>query len=437
VKFTGNVAYSETAFLGIVEVTPPPTTPALSIDDVIVNEADGTITFTVTRTGDLSGASSVSYNTSDDSAFDSSDYTAASGTVNFASGEATQTIIVSITDDNDIEDPETFKVTLSNPTGATISDSEGVGTINSDDVAPPPGPTEGADNLTGTAGVDIITGGAGNDALNGGDGSDKAIYTGNVSSYTIVDNGGTFTITDNRSGNPDGVDTLTNVEFAEFANGTLELGTDEFAPSGSILGTSGNDTINGTSGNDVIFGFSGNDTINASTGNDIVVGGDGHDILLGSDDLDTLEGGNGLDTILGGGGDDFIEGNAGADTLTGDGSGVQGGDLFVYRAITDSPFAGTTGSSLSYDQITDFQHDMPFEFISLSRIDPDGNPINGDQAFNFVNGPPSNASVGNVQIIPIDATHFSVVVYMPGDLTPDMVINVTSPGGLDQTDLIL
>src|SRR5262249_31988709 len=72
----------------------------------------------------------------------------------------------------------------------------------------------GADVFTGYAQNDTMTGGGGNDSLNGANGTDTAVYSGNKADYTITSNGSTWTIADNRGGSPDGVDTLTGIEFA-------------------------------------------------------------------------------------------------------------------------------------------------------------------------------------------------------------------------------
>ena len=67
-----------------------------------------------------------------------SDYVAASDTLHFGANQNTQTISVTINGDTKVEPNETFNVILSNATnGATISDSQGVGTITNDDVARP------------------------------------------------------------------------------------------------------------------------------------------------------------------------------------------------------------------------------------------------------------------------------------------------------------
>ncbi|MCA2717810.1 hypothetical protein, partial [Microcystis sp. M169S2] len=71
-----------------------------------------------------------------------------------------------------------------------------------------------ADNqLDGGTGNDTLNGGAGNDTLIGGAGTDTAIYAGNFADYTTSGSANNFTIVDNRSGSPDGTDTVENVEF--------------------------------------------------------------------------------------------------------------------------------------------------------------------------------------------------------------------------------
>ncbi len=123
--------------------------PTLSINDITVNEATGTATFTVTRSGATGAAASVDYSTSNGSATAGSDYTAiATGTVNFAIGETSKTISVDISNDSVFEGSETFNVNLTNATGATISDNQGVGTIKDDGTG-----TGGTDNDTPTLSI--------------------------------------------------------------------------------------------------------------------------------------------------------------------------------------------------------------------------------------------------------------------------------------------
>ncbi|TSB01856.1 beta strand repeat-containing protein [Sphingorhabdus contaminans] len=89
----------------------------------------------------------------------------------------------------------------------------------------------GNDFVDGDGGIDILIGGAGDDILNGGTESDTAVYSGNLSDYSIVQNvDGSFTITDLRGGSPDGVDTLRNVEFFQFADMTIPAGVPNTPP---------------------------------------------------------------------------------------------------------------------------------------------------------------------------------------------------------------
>lgn len=80
-----------------------------------------------------------------------------------------------------------------------------------------------ANLLKGGAGNDTITGGGGNDTIDGGSGIDTAVYSGNQTSYSISYNSATqtFTNADQRAGSPDGTDTVTNVEYFQFADGTV------------------------------------------------------------------------------------------------------------------------------------------------------------------------------------------------------------------------
>ena len=124
--------------LFVTWVVPTPGPPELSIDDVTVAEGNaGTVTavFTVSRSGGT-GASSVAWATENGSASAGSDYTGASGSVSFEGEETAQTISVSVLGDTDGETDESFFVNLTEPTGATLADSQGRGTIVNDDAAP-------------------------------------------------------------------------------------------------------------------------------------------------------------------------------------------------------------------------------------------------------------------------------------------------------------
>ncbi|WP_244623124.1 M10 family metallopeptidase C-terminal domain-containing protein [Bradyrhizobium sp. MOS001] len=89
-----------------------------------------------------------------------------------------------------------------------------------------------ANVLSGGAGNDTITGGGGNDTIIGGAGTDTAVNSGNRANYAVSYNSATqtFTIADQRSGSPDGTDTVTNVEYFQFADGMVASSTYSSAP---------------------------------------------------------------------------------------------------------------------------------------------------------------------------------------------------------------
>ncbi|MDP3176148.1 MAG: Calx-beta domain-containing protein, partial [Phenylobacterium sp.] len=112
--------------------------PTFTINDRTVNEDAGTITFTVTKTGQSELPSSVNYSVAQGSAQTPADYGAGlvdglSGTLNFAANVTTQTITLKVENDSLFETSENFFVNLSGAVGATISDNQGIGTILDND----------------------------------------------------------------------------------------------------------------------------------------------------------------------------------------------------------------------------------------------------------------------------------------------------------------
>lgn len=116
----------------------------ISINDVTVTEGNsGTTnaTFTVSLSRTSNVATTINFTTQDGTATAGTDYNSTSGTLTIPSGSTSGTITIQVIGDTNVEPDETFKVKLSNPPAhATITDDEGVGTIQNDDVAPPPEP---------------------------------------------------------------------------------------------------------------------------------------------------------------------------------------------------------------------------------------------------------------------------------------------------------
>jgi subtilisin family serine protease len=86
-----------------------------------IGEGGGSVTITVHRTGDTSGASSVDFQTSDGSATQGQDYVATSGTLSFGTGEISKTFNVLIVEDAIVEPNETLNLTLGNATGTPLA----------------------------------------------------------------------------------------------------------------------------------------------------------------------------------------------------------------------------------------------------------------------------------------------------------------------------
>lgn len=112
-------------------------TPSVSINDVTTTEGDGfskNVTFTVTRSGNLAGTTSLKFITQNGTAIAPGDYTAKALTsLSFAAGQTSKTIVVTLKSDGVAEPDETFSVVLSTITGGVIADGTGTGTILNDD----------------------------------------------------------------------------------------------------------------------------------------------------------------------------------------------------------------------------------------------------------------------------------------------------------------
>jgi hypothetical protein len=99
----------------------------LSQSSFSVGEAQPTVNVSVSRTGDVSGAATVNYATTDNFGANCSqvtgqasakcDFNTAGGTLRFAAGETNKNIQLSIVNDGYVEGNENFTLTLSNPVG--------------------------------------------------------------------------------------------------------------------------------------------------------------------------------------------------------------------------------------------------------------------------------------------------------------------------------
>ncbi|MBY5409070.1 metal-binding protein [Rhizobium leguminosarum] len=271
-----------------------------------------------------------------------------------------------------------------NPSGVDVKTGNGDDLFDGTDVRDIFDGSGGNDNIYGNAGNDKLTGGAGDDAIDGGDGTDTAVFAGNFSDYSLALENGRHVVTSAL----EGTDTLTDVEFARFADGVYDFATGTFtvdstepgnplniletngatitktgaefeaydvilhselnplvaatlvisdsgtvdlsdelaSSSANVTGSSGDDTITTGAGNDTISGGDGADTLNGGAGNDHLHGGIGND---------TLNGGDGNDQIFGDGGNDVIRGGAGNDTITDGDVGNFSPDLGLVPEVLD------------------------------------------------------------------------------------------------------
>jgi hypothetical protein len=175
----------------------------LSASSYTVAQGAGSLTVTVTRTGGSSGAASVTYDTPGGSAVAGTDFTAASGTLTWASGDATS---------------KTFSVPISNATPFTGNKSFTISLSNAG--------TTGAALGSPSSAIATITG-------------DAAAAVGSLqlsaSSYGIGQAAGIVSVTVNRTGGSSGA---VSVNYAT-ANGTAVAGTDFTASSGTLSWASG------------------------------------------------------------------------------------------------------------------------------------------------------------------------------------------------------
>jgi gliding motility-associated-like protein len=120
--------------------------------------------FTVNRDGDITDTASASYTVTGSAPnfTDASDFvggTSPSGTVSFAANEASTNITINVNGDTNFEPTETFTVTLSAPTGATIGTATAIGTITNDDSASVSitNTTNGSENSGGAVTNGVLT----------------------------------------------------------------------------------------------------------------------------------------------------------------------------------------------------------------------------------------------------------------------------------------
>jgi hypothetical protein len=167
--------------------------PNITVDDPVVAENNGPMTFTISLDAAAAVDTSVDYATSDNTATAGADYTAKSGTAVIPAGSTSTTVNVALLDDAVYEGDETLNLDLSGAVNGSISDAQGQGTITDDDAAPTisvdsPSVGEGGGTLTFTISIDAA---AAVDtsvdyATSDGTATDGQDYTGQNGTATIT-----------------------------------------------------------------------------------------------------------------------------------------------------------------------------------------------------------------------------------------------------------
>lgn len=106
-----------------------PMVPTISISDASLAEplsGSATATLTVTLSQSSTSQVTVGYATANGTALAGIDYSGASGTLIFAPGQTSKAISINVLADGAVEGTETVLVNLTNPSGASIADAQGV-----------------------------------------------------------------------------------------------------------------------------------------------------------------------------------------------------------------------------------------------------------------------------------------------------------------------
>lgn len=288
-----------------------------------------------------------------------------SGTLTFAPGETSWTLLVSVIGDEANEPDESFSINLHNPTNSLLEDSIAFAQIINDDNLNPIAASKTITREPGRGAIDIDMGSlisspdsdaltlilssaatAGTTQINNNgtpaDASDD-IVTWTPAGLGLADDSFNYEVADAFGGSAEGTitiqtrgasttpnpldpqktdlvfvgaDVVDSIRILRTKNrGEIRIttnGVDQgvFSPTGSIIisGGDGDDIIDarGLTNNIEVFGGAGDDLLRAGRGSDILVGGDGDDILRGGEKRDILVGGTGADKLVGGDNDDIL-----------------------------------------------------------------------------------------------------------------------------------
>jgi Ca2+-binding RTX toxin-like protein len=321
---------------------------SLSVNDISVLEGH-TAQYTISLSEPVGSEVTVAYTTVNGTAVASEDYQATSGTLTFAANETSKTLNVSTIENSYGEFSRQFTLQLSNPQGATISDSQGTATITDDDTAPAAtisGPSTAVPGMPLTFSVAVANMSPADTSQtftfnldwNGDNTTDQQV-TGSGSGvsvpYTYTSSPGTITpkvtaVDPASNSTSTGQTSLSLIRSGVIGSHVYFGGTTSDDAINVYPGTSGNVyfRLNGTAtsqytvpsgGHVIVYGSDGDDTIQVVSAPYALesYGGDGADYIAGGGSADLLYGGAGNDRLLGGSGDDYLDAGGGNDTLNG------------------------------------------------------------------------------------------------------------------------
>jgi beta-glucanase (GH16 family) len=385
--------------------TTPPASPTVALTTTSVTHAEGAsgdtaFSYVVTRSGDTSATSTVSWAVagSGTNAANAADFHGGvlpTGTLSFAAGETSKTIVVNVAGDATVESDETFTLTLSGPSGATLGSATATGTITNDDTATTGGGSTTSGQVVNSSGYGAtLTGGSGNDTLNAGQGPDVLTGGAGADSFAFKNlpwNAGhvtDFTV---------GTDKL---DLSALFSASGYTGADPIADHYVTLQSDGAggtkvyyDTDGAASGNTIQYVVTDLDQVattgltwaqlstggSSSTGASAPTGGGAPpgQVVNSSGYGATLTGGAGADTLNAGQGPDVLTGGGGADHFVYNNLPWNPGHITDFTPGTDvldlRPLfaaAGYTGTNPIADHVLTFQADGSGN--TQVMFDPDG-----------------------------------------------------------------